>query len=51
MSPDTLIENIGRPSSTQDTEFGVLWYHEDTAVDPATGERSFQVQIIWGTTP
>ena len=48
MDPNQLIDFIGRPHTTQDTEDGDYWYYRDVAVDPATGKRSSQVQIVWG---
>ncbi len=48
MTPEQLIEAIGRPDNTQEIEgLGSIWYYTGVALDPATGKMSAMVQIQW----
>ncbi len=48
MTPEQLVEAIGRPDYTQENDYlGSIWYYRHVALDPVTGKMTTLVQIQW----
>jgi hypothetical protein len=42
-----VLENVGKPHDTQDSEISVYWYYQNRTVDPVTGKTDWQVQVVF----
>ncbi len=43
-----VLDALGKPDETQDQEgLGKLWYYRNVAVDPVTGKKTAQVQLVF----
>ena len=43
-----VLDALGKPDDTQDQEgLGKLWYYRNVAVDPVTGKKTAQVQLVF----
>lgn len=48
LTPEQVIAELGKPDETQDVEgLGQYWYYHNAGVDPVTGRKTAQVQLVF----